>query len=740
MVDTRERISLKNSKKLIIYLSIILGLLLAVVFNFVKNPVYQSRGMVEVSVIVSGVDLSEGQYTQTVDERFSTECRKILSYPVIREALEALGIITGELSGENGNRRVASISKHIGARRIKGTNIVEITAKGTDPQKITLLINKLMKVYIKKRKEEDNKHSIKFKVQLEKQIEDVSNSLVKVKKELKDDLKNNGHTDNMEILRSKLTELKLELVKLMRKYNDKHPAIIDIKQQIQETERQSEFAYKRIQLTETINNKENLAENLGKKLKELLLEEDEGAGNYRIISPAIEPLNPVSPKKLLNLLLGGGIGALLGCILYFGVGKKEITLKDIEKIEDSLKIPVLGIIPHIKDAGQRNAFIEKSVVEKLNNVRNRLLLNYSSSSVVAEAFFSLWTNMKFAAAEKEEKVLLFTSADEKEGKTLTIANYAIASAMAGVKTLLIEADSRAPLIHKIFNLSGKPGLSEIVLEDSNWRDMLQKPAISADTGNMELESWDNLKIITQGEKRDNPVSIYNSSKLDSFISETKQEFELILFDTHPLLMSSEPLILSSKVDGIIIVHQAKKVPGEVVKRAKTQVDNVYGNILGIILNNVKISDKYPHYEYSSGRYIPKEKGLQIKADKKGIKKVLIIDDESKIVNVITRMLLKKARYEYDIASVGNGLDAIKKMEDFRPDLVVLDLNLPGVDGFQICKRIRKDMAAEDIKILAITGYDNPGTREEIIKCGANEYLTKPFDFKKFMECVNTLPL
>jgi len=118
-------------------------------------------------------------------------------------------------------------------------------------------------------------------------------------------------------------------------------------------------------------------------------------------------------------------------------------------------------------------------------------------------------------------------------------------------------------------------------------------------------------------------------------------------------------------------------------------------------------------------------------------RVMIIDDETEIIKVIFRVL-KKLNSEIQIESATDGFEAGRKMADFKPDLVILDLMLPGIDGFEICRTIRKDERLKDARVLAITGYDTPENKKKIFSCGANGYLVKPFDIKDLMAEINKL--
>lgn len=738
---------------LIVVFCVLCGVFIAEILNGIQKPVYRSHGLMEIKTRAPWKGLSDGQYRMVVNEIIATECKKITSYPIIKEAVDSLQIPLPPLNpstppfdkggkggflSEDKNRILRLLQKHISAGRIKGTNIIQITASYNNPKKVAQIINNILEIYIKKKAEE--KENYEAGNPAGEQLEKVKNVLKKDREKLRILSEKQGFINNSELLETKLVDLRLDFAKLSRRYSERHPQIIDLKEQIKVTENQLSLSSKKDQLIKKIKINEELYNTFNSTQ---LNGVDNGAdmvGKLSIIAFAIEPILPIKPKKELNLSAGGFIGFLFGLFFSFRTRSKEISLKDIEKIETNFKIPVIGIIPRIKDVAKSNFSFwnlkPTKKTDKLVELQNRLLLYYSTKSSVTEAYYTLWANIRFALQEKQGRALLFTSADSKEGKTLTAVNYAIANAMAGIKTLLVEADSIKPLIYKIFNLPKGPGLHEVIIEDMNWKGMLK----DFNPSSLKSRNLDCLKIITYGKESNTPIDILTSKKIEKFIEEVKQEFGLVIFDCSPLLLSAESVILSGKVDDVILVYRPGKVQPGLLNRAKIQLENIRANILGIVLNNIKTSEIYPHYAYYPGKYLGKSEANQEKVPvKQRTKRVLIIDDESSIVNVITRMLLKKSKFKYEIASASDGITALKQLDLFNPHLVILDLKLPGIDGFQICKKIRSDLQKKNMKILAITGYDDPDTKERILSYGADEYLTKPFDINKFMECVDKLP-
>jgi len=131
--------------------------------------------------------------------------------------------------------------------------------------------------------------------------------------------------------------------------------------------------------------------------------------------------------------------------------------------------------------------------------------------------------------------------------------------------------------------------------------------------------------------------------------------------------------------------------------------------------------------------IPFPHGLE----KENSRKILIIEDDRRVIEVITK-IIQKLKPAYGISQALDGFEAGKQVLALHPDLVILDLMLPGIDGFKVCANIRNDEAIRDVKILAVTGYDSPENKRRILECGANAYLAKPFGAEELVTQIEHL--
>jgi len=361
-----------------------------------------------------------------------------------------------------------------------------------------------------------------------------------------------------------------------------------------------------------------------KKHEEACILEAEKAQDVTIISPASMPSGPIKPKLSFNIMIGIFSGLLIGLIMAFVTESLDTTIGRIEDIEGLLKVPVVGIIPNTSLGKRKKGIAIKTnkkhkKISAGNSLHKRLVALFEPSSVAAEAYKSVRTQLEFIGLKKGGNCILFTSAAPKEGKTQTLCNIGVAMAQSGQKVLIVGSDFRKPMIHKLFGLKRSPGLAEVIIGNISWK----KAANSVTDmliGGLEYEKilktqgMDNLNIITCGERPPNPAELLSFPVISDLIQDLKQIFDVILFDSPPTIPVTDSAILGNRVDGIILVYQAGKTSRYALLRAKTQLENANAKILGVVINNLKsqyIEDVTPYQKYRYyGYHVKKKKEKQ----------------------------------------------------------------------------------------------------------------------------------
>ena len=218
-----------------------------------------------------------------------------------------------------------------------------------------------------------------------------------------------------------------------------------------------------------------------------------------------------------------------------------------------------------------------------------VIVEKKPKSVAAEAYRSLRTNIQYSSFDNKYQTLVVTSANPGEGKTTVAGNLALALAQGESKVLLVDCDMRRPSIHKTFKISNTYGISDLLV------------------GNKKLESVankynDNLSIVPAGKIPPNPAEMLASKAMTAFLEEMKNYFDYIVLDTPPLQAVTDAQVLSTKVDGSLIVVRAGVTKKDAVHNAVSIIKKVKGNIIGTVLNVAETkNDKYYYYGDESSR-------------------------------------------------------------------------------------------------------------------------------------------
>ena len=215
---------------------------------------------------------------------------------------------------------------------------------------------------------------------------------------------------------------------------------------------------------------------------------------------------------------------------------------------------------------------------------DELVVLNNPKNVTSEAIRTLRTNIQFAGVDKKIHTLLLTSAESGDGKSFVASNLAISFANIDTKVLIIDCDTRLGRVHEIFGLNNRKGLSDLLLEDIDQYDRyIQKTDVP------------NLSILTMGTIPPNPSELLDSKKNKDLIAKLKKEYDLIIFDSPPVNGLPDALILTVLCDATILVASFKKTKLDSLREAKKSLENVNGNVIGVVLNKDSGTRKYYYY-------------------------------------------------------------------------------------------------------------------------------------------------
>ncbi len=286
------------------------------------------------------------------------------------------------------------------------------------------------------------------------------------------------------------------------------------------------------------------------------------------------PSYAARPRVGLNLALGALVGLVVGLGLAFFIEYLDTSVKTMEDVESLLGVPVLAIIP--------------------KNIK--LLHKEPGDTPDAEAYRILRTNIEFNRKNPEANAISVVSGGPGEGKSTTLANLAFTSAQGGYTTLIVDADLRRPVQHDLFDLTNKVGLTNYLTTDMRLEDVIVPTTV------------ENLSLLPSGILPSDAVGILNSQRMSDMIAELKTRYDIVFFDSPPMLGVSDASVLASEVDQTIIVVQHRRFPRAMLTRVKQAILGVGGNVLGVVLNNVDLKHDQNYYYYTNyyGYYQPRD--------------------------------------------------------------------------------------------------------------------------------------
>lgn len=442
-------------------------------------------------------------------------------------------------------------------------------------------------------------------------------------------------------LQTKLDDLQGTLDKLGLKYGQEHPQVLTTKQEIATTRAQLDASRKALEnklksefelaardeesLKAALNrakgeavqqNQNNIQLSILKtevdtaksmytdflnKTNQAKVEVAQQHNNMRLIQPArIGTL--VGPNRFRTIMIGFFLSLLGGIGLAYFLEYLDNTIKTVEDVGRYAQLPALGVIPAIAGAGalrlkSHGRGRKLSAGQQMNGSTQLARASdpmtvFDSRSSAAEAYRVVRTSMLLSAAGSPPKTILVTSGQPGEGKTTTVVNTAISLAQLGASVLIIDCDLRRPATHKIFGIeTNGDGLSSYLARNIEVDGLIHKLQIP------------NLSLLPCGPIPPNPAELISSSRMKDLLKTLGERYDHILIDSPPLINVTDPVILSSMVDGVILVVHGGKSPRAIVQRARQELLGVGAKIFGVVLNNVDLHrEGYDAYYYYYNRY------------------------------------------------------------------------------------------------------------------------------------------
>lgn len=227
--------------------------------------------------------------------------------------------------------------------------------------------------------------------------------------------------------------------------------------------------------------------------------------------------------------------------------------------------------------------------KKIINLKRGLITLEDPKSSVSESYRTLRTNIQFSNIDQQLRMIMVTSSGPGEGKSTTIANLAVVTAEMNKKTLLVDTDLRKPTVHHTFEVANRHGLTTYLAGQSTLDSIIQATRCP------------NLDVITSGPIPPNPVELLNSKAMEQFIQDIAQRYDQVLFDSPPVIAVTDAQVLATKLDGVILVVDSGATNQDMALKAKQLLENVQAKLLGVVLNNKKVSGDSYYYYYYGGK-------------------------------------------------------------------------------------------------------------------------------------------
>ncbi len=278
--------------------------------------------------------------------------------------------------------------------------------------------------------------------------------------------------------------------------------------------------------------------------------------------------DPVSPKVVLNVVLSVLVGLGCGVGLAFFTEYMDTSVKTVEDIEQYIGASIVGVIPQ----------------------KVRPLLEEGADSPHAEAYRVLRMNLQLSKKLSGGNTVCVTSGGAGEGKSLTLFNLAYVCAQLGERVLVVDSDLRRPTQHKMFKLPNRVGLADVLMGKAAVADVIETTPVAG------------LDFLPSGKLPSASHGLLSSQRLREIIGQLKGRYDYVFFDAPPIMGVSDAAVLSSEVDGVLLIVQHRSYPRAVSSRAKAMVENVGGNLIGVVLNNLNVTRDYYYYYYQNYYY------------------------------------------------------------------------------------------------------------------------------------------
>lgn len=347
--------------------------------------------------------------------------------------------------------------------------------------------------------------------------------------------------------------------------------LADLEKQLEIYKLQADYAAtpeEKERLDSKVTQYQEIYSSLLQSYESVRLSEAQAVSSVVQVEPASANSKPVKPKVMQNTLLAAVVGFLLAAGVIVTREAMDDTIKIPEDITRKFNLPILGVI------NQHDTVDDNPIT--LSDPR----------SPTAEAYRTLRTNVSYTSVDKPLRMLLVTSSEPGEGKTTTICNLAVVLAQNGKKVIVADCDMRHPRVHTYFGLSNRVGMTSLFSQPSD----LMK-------GARQSTKLENLSVVSTGALPPNPAELLGSQKMQAILATMRQNADIVLVDTPPVLAVTDAAVLAPSIDGVLLVVRPGKTRATALRQTLEQLNQVNAKVLGVVLNGVVSRGSYYGYHY-----------------------------------------------------------------------------------------------------------------------------------------------
>ncbi|WP_180061673.1 MULTISPECIES: polysaccharide biosynthesis tyrosine autokinase [unclassified Acinetobacter] len=486
------------------------------------------------------------------------------------------------------------------AEKGKLTGVLGLNYQGTDKQHITQVLNAILAAYSQQnieRRSAETAQTLKF---LEDQLPELKQQLDVAEREFnrfRQQYNTVDVTKESELyltqsvtLETQKAELEQKVAEASAKYTAEHPIMQQMNAQLSAINKKineldgtlrrlPELQRQYLQLFREVEVKQQLYTGLLNSYQQLRIAKAGEIGNVRIVDTAVEPIEPIKPKKLQILILSVFLGGFLGTLLALLRNMLRSGVKDSTQIENELDLPVYATVPRSP--------VQESRIKLLKKKKNIPILAVKNSDDIAiESLRSMRTAIHFALSSAKNNIIMISGPAPEVGKSFISTNLATILAQSQKRVLIIDADLRRGYLHKYFNHANQPGLADYLNGQTELSQVIKATEVSG------------LDVIARGKSPANPSELLSTTQFSAMLNQLSEQYDHILIDTPPILAVTDGIIISQHAGVNLVIARYAKTQMKELELTINRFEQAGVKVNGIILNDIQRSSAGYGYGYN----------------------------------------------------------------------------------------------------------------------------------------------